>query len=178
VNFDVAVNGRPWKIAIEPADEPGHFSVTVKGQKRVMNALWIDPDTLSMIEGSAVHEARIDRVNAETLRLLIDGRGFDAVVSPGRDSRLVAPGGANAEAVPGAAATLDGSRVVKAPMPGRIVRVLVAVGERVTARQGLLVVEAMKMENELVSPKDGIVKELNVQEGAAVDAGAVLIVIE
>jgi biotin carboxyl carrier protein len=98
-------------------------------------------------------------------------------VSAGRDPRM-APGSSSGEAVPGAAITVDGSRAVKAPMPGRIVRVLVAVGDRVTARQGLLVVEAMKMENELGSPKDGVVKELNVQEGAAVDAGAVLVVIE
>ena len=63
-------------------------------------------------------------------------------------------------------------------MPGRVVRVLVALGDRVTAGQGVVVVEAMKMENELRSPKDGVVREMNVSEGAAIDADAVLAVIE
>ena len=63
-------------------------------------------------------------------------------------------------------------------MPGRVMRVLVAVGDRVTARQGVVVVEAMKMENELRAPKDGVVKEVLVAPGAAVETGAVLVVIE
>jgi pyruvate carboxylase subunit B len=63
-------------------------------------------------------------------------------------------------------------------MPGRAVRVLVDVGDRVRARQGLVVIEAMKMENELRSPRDGVVAEVCVQPGTAVDAGAVLVVID
>jgi biotin carboxyl carrier protein len=66
---------------------------------------------------------------------------------------------------------------VKAPMPGRIVRVLVGVGDRVAARQPVVVVEAMKMENELRSPRDGVVTQVLVTPGAAVESGAVLIVV-
>ena len=62
-------------------------------------------------------------------------------------------------------------------MPGRIVRVLVGVGDRVAARQPVVVVEAMKMENELRSPRDGVVTEVLVAPGAAVESGAVLIVV-
>jgi biotin carboxyl carrier protein len=65
-----------------------------------------------------------------------------------------------------------------APMPGRVVRVLVAPGDEVAARQGLVVVEAMKMENELGSPKAGRVKDVQVSAGQSVDAGRVLVVIE
>ena len=65
-----------------------------------------------------------------------------------------------------------------APMPGRVVRVLVSIGDRVLAGQPIVVVEAMKMENELRSPKDGVVREVNVQAGGAVEARAVLVVIE
>jgi pyruvate carboxylase subunit B len=57
-------------------------------------------------------------------------------------------------------------------------RVLVTVGERVTARQGVVVVEAMKMENELRTPRDGVVKDVLVVAGAAVETGAVLVVVE
>ena len=66
---------------------------------------------------------------------------------------------------------------VKAPMPGRIVRVLVGVGDRVAARQPVVTVEAMKMENELRSPRDGVVTQVLVAPGAAVESGAVLIVV-
>jgi biotin carboxyl carrier protein len=67
---------------------------------------------------------------------------------------------------------------VTAPMPGRIVKVLVQPGETVTARQGVVVVEAMKMENELRAPRGGRVAEVRVAEGASVEANTVLVVLE
>src|SRR6185312_12205975 len=72
----------------------------------------------------------------------------------------------------------DGEQKVLAPMPGRVVRVLVAEGDAVDLRQPLVVVEAMKMENELRSPKAGRVKHVSATAGLSVEAGAVLIVIE
>ncbi|NQW03732.1 MAG: hypothetical protein HQ485_06860 [Acidobacteria bacterium] len=63
-------------------------------------------------------------------------------------------------------------------MPGRILRVLVQPGDEVTHRQGLVVIEAMKMENELVAPKAGTVKDVAVTEGTSVEAGRLLVVIE
>jgi biotin carboxyl carrier protein len=62
-------------------------------------------------------------------------------------------------------------------MPGRVVRVLVGPGDEVAARQGVVVVEAMKMENELRAPRAGRVKEIAVAAGASVEAGRVLVVI-
>ena len=72
----------------------------------------------------------------------------------------------------------EGLQQVLAPMPGKIVRVLVAVGEKVDAGQGLLVIEAMKMQNEIKSPKKGKVQKLLTKEGASVNAGHVLAIIE
>jgi biotin carboxyl carrier protein len=63
-------------------------------------------------------------------------------------------------------------------MPGRVVRVLVAPGDEIAARQGVVVVEAMKMENELRSPKAGRVKDVMVSAGTSVEAGRVLVIIE
>jgi biotin carboxyl carrier protein len=63
-------------------------------------------------------------------------------------------------------------------MPGRVVRILVKPGDEIALRQGLIVVEAMKMENELTSPKAGRVKEVAVTEGTSVEAGRLLIVVE
>ena len=72
----------------------------------------------------------------------------------------------------------SGPARIAAPMPGKLVRLLVEVGQQVDSGQGLVVIEAMKMENELRAPRAGKVKEMPVQEGQAVDAGALLIVIE
>jgi biotin carboxyl carrier protein len=71
----------------------------------------------------------------------------------------------------------DAPARVLAPMPGKVVKLLVSAGDRVTARQGVIVVEAMKMENELRAGRDGIVREVLVAEGASVDAGTPLVVI-
>lgn len=72
----------------------------------------------------------------------------------------------------------DGPKPIKASMPGRVVRVLAAKGEAVAAHQGVVVIEAMKMQNELKSPKDGVVAEMRVKPGDTVAAGDVLAVVE
>jgi biotin carboxyl carrier protein len=75
-------------------------------------------------------------------------------------------------------AVLSGPQRIVAPMPGRVVRVLVQPGDAVRRRQPIVVVEAMKMENELRADRDGAVAEVRVREGMSVDAGALLIVIQ
>ena len=71
----------------------------------------------------------------------------------------------------------DAARIV-APMPGKVVRVLVEVGSQVEVGDGIIVIEAMKMQNEMKSPKAGTVVALNVQTGATVNGGDVLAVVE
>jgi biotin carboxyl carrier protein len=78
----------------------------------------------------------------------------------------------------GAATAASGPRALKAPMPGRVVRVLVAEGEAVELGQGCVVIEAMKMQNELKAPKAGVVRRLAAGVGETVAAGAVLLVVE
>ena len=72
----------------------------------------------------------------------------------------------------------DGEVELRAPMPGKIVKVLLQTGIEVAANQGILVMEAMKMQNEIKSPKDGVVKRVAVQEEAAVNAGDLLAIVE
>jgi biotin carboxyl carrier protein len=118
--------------------------------------------------GQASYDVSVDQrsagesivyVNGRTIRAhLVDPRGY------ARRGRGLHPGG--------------GSRNVTSAMPGRIVKVLVSAGQHVTAQQGLVVVEAMKMENELRAFGDGVVREVRVSEGASVEAGAILIVLE
>ncbi|MGI8555813.1 MAG: biotin/lipoyl-containing protein [Pyrinomonadaceae bacterium] len=72
----------------------------------------------------------------------------------------------------------DGAAEIKTAMPGKVVRVLAQLGAAIKQGEGVLIVEAMKMQNEMKSPKDGIVKEIRVAEGATVNAGDVLAIIE
>jgi biotin carboxyl carrier protein len=78
----------------------------------------------------------------------------------------------------GASESTDGIAEIKTAMPGKVVRILVEQGAEVTQGEGVIVVEAMKMQNEMKSPKDGIIKEIRVAEGATVNAGDILVVIE
>jgi biotin carboxyl carrier protein len=71
-----------------------------------------------------------------------------------------------------------GAKAVAAPMPGKVVKILVSVGQEVGAGQGVIVVEAMKMQNELKASGPGVVKAINVEEGTGVSGGDVLVVIE
>ncbi len=72
----------------------------------------------------------------------------------------------------------EGSSEIKTAMPGKVVRVLVEIGAEIKAGDGVIIVEAMKMQNEMKSPKDGIIKEIRFAEGATVNAGDILAVIE
>jgi biotin carboxyl carrier protein len=72
----------------------------------------------------------------------------------------------------------EGEVELRAPMPGKIVKVLLQAGAAVSPNQGILVMEAMKMQNEIKSPKDGVVKRVSVQEGSAVNSGDLLAVVE
>jgi biotin carboxyl carrier protein len=72
----------------------------------------------------------------------------------------------------------DGAAEIKTAMPGKVVRILVSAGDEVAKGDGVIVVEAMKMQNEMKSPKDGVISEIKVAEGDTVSAGDVLVVIE
>ena len=105
---------------------------------------------------------------AEGLAVFCRGREFHATV---RDPRAW-------KRTDGGLQQTHGRQEVVAPMPGKIVRVLVAAGQNVEVGQGLVVVEAMKMQNEIKSPKKGTIQKILVSEGAAVNAGDVLAIVE
>ena len=73
---------------------------------------------------------------------------------------------------------LDESSDIASPMPGKILKIMVEVGQQISTRDNLIILEAMKMENNIVSPKDGIVKKINFKEGDLVEAGQILLEIE
>ncbi len=92
-------------------------------------------------------------------------------------ARLLEPNEARAASRDKGRTTADGPVTVKAPMPGRIVKVFVSAGDSVNVGQPALVIEAMKMENQLVCPRAGTVREVRVSAGAAVERGAALLII-
>ena len=123
-----------------------------------------------------------------TLSILLDGQSFEVSVTPSLDGKLQLHTGTQesiAEVIDPRAwsgrrhgsVEAEGRQQIVAPMPGKVVRLLVKAGEHVEAGQGLLVVEAMKMQNEIRSPKSGTVERVLAREGQPVNAGEVLCVV-
>ncbi len=176
MTFEIEINGRTRSVSVERiGDAAGgaqQFRVTVDGAARLVDARRTGPAGLSLIfpeEARVSHEvglAETTRTGEWVVHLAIGS--LRATVNGRRAVRL------GADAASGAV----GEQRVVALMPGRVVRVLVKPGDEVARRQGLVVVEAMKMENELGSPKAGRVKDVQVAEGMSVEAGRVLVVVE
>jgi biotin carboxyl carrier protein len=202
VQYEVEVQGRLREVHVHRVN--GRFVVAVDGKNWTVDAAFVDPHMLSLLveepippqPGSGGDEAvRVPPVRS-------DGSGSGpAGAGPGRTSShevtiaqdpatgllLVRVGetplvvsingrrrwGRKEEALQ----TGSGPLRIIAPMPGKIVRVLVKKGAAVRARQSVVIVEAMKMENELRSACDGTLTEIHVEDGQSVEAGALLAVI-
>ena len=129
-----------------------------------------------------------DRERAAALRLVVDVLQQDAKLGKGDEVAVlvnnqvlridVADERRRRLRAASAAFSAEGKQTIVAPMPGKVVKVLIKVGDEVKEGQGLVVVEAMKMENELKSPKAGKVVELTAKEGIAVEMNAKLAVVE
>ena len=171
MTFDVEVNGRGRTISIERATAD-HYRVIVDGHAQLVDAKRVGSFGLSLLFDGADRSSREIQVSPSgvpgEMLVGIDGKSGTVVLNGRRTGHGVAEGGGHAR----------GEQSVVAPMPGRVVRLLVAGGDDVIARQPIIVVEAMKMENELRSPKAGRVKEIAVKAGESVVAGRVLAVIE
>jgi len=161
VILEASVAGRSHEVEVREVD--GRYVVRV--DDHVLEVDWLDA-----ADGFA--------------SLLVAGRSYDALISPRPGGYTVALRGgrhdvllADPAAVPSRGPTGGETRLV-APMPGKVVRVLVERGQGIAAAQGLVVVEAMKMENELKAPREGTVREVHVREGQAVEGGALLVVLE
>jgi biotin carboxyl carrier protein len=175
MQYEIEIDGRKWQVAVMRVGD--RFSVTVDGRTSHVNAARIDAYTLSLliepspnripdIGGSREVTIAPDPITRQlTVRV---GTMPIAVSLNGRRHWGRKDDGGHAASGP--------QRIV-APMPGKVVRVLVQPGDPVRARQGLVVIEAMKMENELRAARDGTVTEVQVREAASVEAGALLVVI-
>ena len=115
-------------------------------------------------------------VNGNTYDVAVEEVGAGAPVATSTPAPVATP--VAAAPAPAAAPAVTGGTQVKAPMPGNIIAVKVAVGDSVSNGTVLAILEAMKMENDIVCPQDGIVAEIRVKKGDTVNSDDVIIVIK
>jgi acetyl/propionyl-CoA carboxylase alpha subunit len=154
------------------------LEVDLSGDEPVVEGHPVDAEMVSL-PGTTVRNLRVDGRSHTLLAQPLERRGrwgiafgasrftVEAVDERTRAIREMT-GGADEEA----------EKVVTAPMPGLVVKIEVEVGQQVAAGQGVVIVEAMKMENELKAPADGVVARVEISEGQTVEKGATLIVLE
>ena len=192
VQYEVEINGRIRHVLVTRVGDG--FAVAVDGRTWQVDAARIDAQTLSLVRREVWSNGDTPEmpdpqtppsVRAPGRMMLAGSYEVTIVPDPGTEQLAVWVGSTRM------AVTLNGRRRrrdagrhagsgpqrIVAPMPGKIVRVLVQLGEAVRAGQPLVVVEAMKMENELRAGRDGTVAEIRVKAGALVEASTLLIVI-
>jgi biotin carboxyl carrier protein len=164
VTYDISIDGKNYRLDLNRADSG--WSCRLDGREVEVDAVLARPDVLSLRIGNLAYEVKCERVAGDT-HLWVGSARFAVDVRDPRSLR-------------GRVRAVDdqGPRKLTAPMPGKIVRVLVNQGDPVDAGAGVLVVEAMKMQNEIKSPKKGTIQKILVGEGAAVNAGDVLAIVE
>jgi biotin carboxyl carrier protein len=172
--FEITLGGKKRVVELDSGD--GGHRVIVDGIERPLTLEAVEAGAWLVREGLAQTLAYADGENGKVTVSLKRG-GADPVVvhaevAEARSARVAAL----AQQARGPAAA--GPLTVRSPMPGRVVKVLARPGERVTAGQAVVVVEAMKMENELRVPRAGTVREVKCAEGAAVEAGQDLVVVD
>lgn len=175
MTFEVEVGDKVRTISITRQGES--FRVEADGRTLRVDARRVGERALSLLIGS--DNGHVPARSVDVALAAGDQPGVFDVHVGGRVVPLtIRPAGAFGRHNRQAGVAGIGPQRVVAPMPGKIVRILVNVGDQVVARDGLVVVEAMKMENELRATRAGRVKEVAVSEGQSVDAGAVLVVVE
>ena len=166
MKFEIHLTGAnsKRKHVVELERKGGVSTVALDGQPVDASAIQIAPNIVSVMLGGQSFEIHVSRSTDGTLHLQCGPHEFFAEIIDPRAWRGRKHG----------AVEVEGRQEIPAPMPGKVVRLLAAVGDSVEAGQGLLVVEAMKMQNEIRSPKSGKVERLLVKEGQNVNAGEVL----
>jgi biotin carboxyl carrier protein len=162
VQYEVDVQGRVRQVVVHRVD--GAFDVSVDGRTWRVDAARIDAQSISLVlePGAKSYEVGFSRDAATGLLSVRVAVALNGRRRAGDDRGHAA----------------SGPQRITAPMPGKVVRVPARAGEAVRARQTIVVIEAMKMENELKAGRDGIVGELHVGEGESVEAGALLAIIQ
>lgn len=164
MTYEISLDGRTYRLELSQSE--GRWSCRLDGREIEVDAVLARPDVLSLLMGNKAYEVKCERVGSD-VHIWVGSRRFAPEVRDPRSLRSRSH-----------AADEQGPRKLTAPMPGKVVRILLAQGAEVEAGAGVVVVEAMKMQNEVKSPKKGTVQKIVVAEGAAVSAGDVLAIVE
>ena len=164
MTYEIAIDGKNYRLDLNQVE--GRWSCRVDGREIETDAVLARPNVLSLRLGNKAYEVKCERVGGET-HIWVGSQRFAAEV---RDPRSLRSRTRTADD--------HGSKKLTAPMPGKVVRILLSQGTAVEAGAGVLVVEAMKMQNEVKSPKKGTIQKILVSEGAAVNAGDVLAIVD
>ena len=165
--FIAKLGEQTYTVEIEEVDK-SVYRVSVDGNEFLVDGKKTGRTNYSLIVDNRSFEIEVDN-SEDQYRVLVDGRNYHVHLV---DERRMRVGGAQS------GLQLQGRQKVAVPMPGKVIAVLVSEGDTVEKGQGLVIVEAMKMENEVRSPVPGQVKEIRVKPGDAVGAGAVLAIVE
>ena len=164
---DVLLNGARRSVELtRSAEEPSQLVATIDDRRVEANAAKISPGVYSILLDGRSLEVHVEAL-VDAMLVRTAGREYRVDIVDLRSWRRSRGGRID----------LAGRQQIAAPMAGKVVRVLVAPGQQVETGQGLLVVEAMKMQNEIRSPKTGTVERLLAREGQAVNSGEILVVI-
>ena len=163
--YEVIVDGKPHRLELEGTE--GGWQCRLDGQEIKVDAVVTHHDVLSLLVDGHSYEVKREQT-ATDLHMWVGSTRFGVELRDPRSLRARKDGAGDEK----------GPRKLVAPMPGKIVRVLVTEKSEVEAGQGVVVVEAMKMQNEIKSPKKGVVQKVMVAAGANVNAGDVLAIVE
>jgi biotin carboxyl carrier protein len=164
MTYEIIIDGKQYRLELEQLE--GRWTCRLDRRIVEVDAVLARPNVLSLRIGNKAYEVKCERVGEDT-HIWVGSQRFAAEVRDPRSLRSRAR-----------ATDEQGPKNLTAPMPGKVIRVLVSQGAEVEAGGGVLVVEAMKMQNEVKSPKKGTIQKILVTEGAAVNAGDVLAIVE
>lgn len=164
MKYEVEIHGRQVNLELEQRN--GRVEARVGQRQYDLEVVSPESGVFTFLAGDRVYEARVWIREAGSLIVTIDGLSFPTRVIDRKHRRSNVEHG------------IEGRQNLVAPMPGKVVRVLLAAGDEVAPGQGVVVVEAMKMQNEIKSPKAGRVLEVRVTEGATVGANQILVIVE
>ncbi len=166
MTYDVAIDGKSYRVELQRGESG--YACRVDGREVELESVSAEREVLWLLIGGRSYEVRRQAQADGAMHLVVRGRRYAAEV---RDLRAFR----GRRAAEGASA---GPCKLVAPMPGKVVRLLKAEGAKVEAGEGVVVVEAMKMQNEIRSPRKGVVKKILAAAGARVNAGETLAVVE
>src|SRR6185295_11079221 len=163
MKYEAQINGR--LISLEVEQHHGRVVARTGLRTYDIEVATPEPGVYLMFLGDRVHEVRVWSTDGNSLQVTVGGRQFIANIIDRKHRRI-------------SEHRLEGPQQIIAPMPGKVVRVLLKPGDEVAAGQGVVVVEAMKMQNEIKSTKAGRILEVRVAEGESVNNKQVLAIVE